>query len=72
MTAEVIELDVISRLDIPPDRVLQKALDAGLTEVVVIGYDADGQEYFASSQADGGDVLWHIERAKMKLLQAAG
>lgn len=59
MTAEVIELDVISRLDIPPDRVLQKALDAGLTEVVVIGYDADGQEYFASSQADGGDVLWH-------------
>lgn len=72
MTAEVIELDVVSRLDIPPDRVLQKALDAGLTEVVVIGYDADGQEYFASSQADGGDVLWHIERAKMKLLQAAG
>lgn len=33
-----------------------------------IGYDADGAEYFASSIADGADVLWLLERLKQQLL----
>lgn len=69
MTAEVVELSVKTRLDIPADRVLTKALERGMTEVVICGFDADGNEYFASSQADGGDVLWHMERARWRLMQ---
>lgn len=65
---KVIDLPVITKLDLDPQRVLAKAVDAGLTDVVVIGYDADGDEYFASSVSDGGSVLWLIERAKTKLL----
>jgi len=71
MTAEVVPFGGISRLDIPAERVLQAAIAAGMSEVVICGFDSDGQEYFASSQADGGDVLWHLERAKIKLLRLA-
>lgn len=68
MTADIVELDTITSLDIPAERVLRKASEADLKSVVVLGYDEDGEEYFASSLADGGDVVWLMERAKMKLL----
>lgn len=67
---EVVELSVITKLDLDPDRVLKKVLGK-LTEVVIMGFDKDGDEYFASSVADGGSVLWHIERAKHKLMKIA-
>ena len=64
----VVHLDVVTRLDIDPDRVLSQAVGE-LESAVVIGFHKDGSEYFASSVADGGTVLWLIERAKMRLLQ---
>lgn len=36
--------------------------------IVVLGYDPAGEEYFASSIADGADVIWLLERLKLKLL----
>lgn len=68
MTAEIHNLNCITRLDIPPDRVLQAALDAGLTGVIVAGWDQDGQLYTASSYADGGDALWLVEKFKQRLI----
>ena len=35
-----------------------------------MGYTETGEEYFASSIADGGDVLWLMERMKAALLRA--
>ena len=64
-----IDLPVITRLNIDPQRVMAAALEALLTDVVIIGFLPDGTEYFASSAADGGTVLWHLERAKLKLLR---
>lgn len=64
----VVELSVVTRLDIPAERVLRKATESGLGKVVVIGYDREGEFYFASSVADGGDVLWLMALAKKKLL----
>lgn len=69
MTADVVPFTGITRLDIPPEKILQKAIEAGLLEVVIIGYDADGDEYFASSQGSNADVLWHLERAKHSLMR---
>lgn len=65
---EVVVLPVITRLDISPERVLKVALESGMTQVVVLGYTADGEEYFASSVANGSEILWMLERAKLKLL----
>lgn len=64
----VIPFGGITRLDLPPDQVLEKAIGK-LDKVVVIGYESDGTEYFASSCADGGDALWLLERCKKKLLE---
>lgn len=66
--ADIITLGTPTRLDIPPDRVIEAAV-GNMKEVVIIGYDNDGNEYFASSVADGADVLWHLERAKKALLE---
>lgn len=69
MTAEIIELQNITSLDLPPERILRGASEADLSAVIVIGYDKDGGEYFASSIADGPEVLWALERAKLRLMQ---
>jgi len=71
MTAEVVNLETVTRLDLPAERILQAALAAGLESAIVIGYDADGDEYFASSLADGGAVIWLLERSKLRLLRMA-
>lgn len=67
---EVIDLPVITSLDLPPERVLAAAQEAELSAVVVLGYDAEGREYFATSVADGGTALWLAERFKLRLLEA--
>lgn len=69
MTAKVIPLRCVTKLDLPPDRVLEGAMGQ-LEGVVVIGYDKDGDEYFASTYADGGEVLWLLERLKLSLLNS--
>lgn len=67
---KVILYSGITRLDLPPDRILQKCIEADLEGVVVLGYDKEGREYFCSSYADGGIVMWLLERCKLKLLEA--
>lgn len=69
MTAEVVNFTGISSLDFDPVRILEAAKTAGLTEVVICGVDADGGDYFASSVADAGQVTWHLERAKWRLMR---
>lgn len=67
--ADILIFNGITKLDLPVSRVLDMAKEEGLTEVVIIGYDKNGAEYFASSNADGADALWLLERAKKKLLE---
>ena len=68
MMGEVVVGDFITKLDVPPKRVIEGAVEANLKSVVIIGFDEDGDEYFASSIADGGTVMFLMERAKFKLL----
>ena len=68
MPAEILNFTGVTTLDIDPDRILQSAIGK-MDQVVLIGWDKDGQEYFSSSVSDGGTVLWHLERAKLKLLR---
>lgn len=58
----------ITKLDLPPDRILEDALGK-LEGVVILGYTKEGDEFFASSYADGGNVLWLLERLKKQLLE---
>ena len=67
--SKVIVLDVPTRLDIPVDRILDRAKEAGLSHVIVVGETEDGEFYFASNRADGPETLWSLEMAKLKLLR---
>lgn len=57
-----------TRNDIPADRVLEAALEAGMDSVVVLGYDKEGEEYFATSLGSKPRILWLLERFKQELL----
>ena len=65
---DVINIGCITYLDMPADRILEDAIGK-LDGVVIMGYDKDGEEVFASSLADGGAVLWLLEQCKLKLLK---
>ncbi len=71
-TAQIVRFRGITKLDIDASQVLREALGADLECAVVLGYDPDGGEYFASSMADGADVLWLLERLKAQLLNTDG
>ncbi len=69
MSAEILEFTGETLLDLDPRRVLQAAIDAGMSEVVIVGYDADGNDYYASSMSDGRSANWHLDRAKWRLMK---
>ena len=64
---EVVQLPCITRLNLDPDRTLDN-LAGKLAGFVLAGYDKEGNEFFSSTYADGGDALWLIERFKTALL----
>jgi len=65
--SKIIPLGNVTRLDIPADRILEGAIGQ-LDGVVILGRQPDGEYYFASSIADGGTVLWMMEKLKLKLM----
>lgn len=68
LNGNVVSIGGITKLDLPVDRVLEAA-KTSLEGVVLLGYDKEGKLYFASSYADGGDVLWLLEQCKLSLMQ---
>lgn len=55
-------------IDTDPARILHEALSANLKQVVVLGYDQEGEEFALSSIASGATVVWLLERTKQRLL----
>lgn len=68
-TGSIVVFPGPTKLDIPVDRVLEAAEKAKLTDIVILGYDEAKEEYFASSIADAGTVLWLMERLKKQLIE---
>jgi len=64
----VITLPVITRLNLDPDRTLEN-LKGKLGGFVIAAFDKDGELFFSSTYADGGDALWLIEKFKQALLE---
>jgi len=70
MTAKIIPFTGITRLNLDPEIVLEnlKTVFAG-GGFVYAGWDAEGNEVFGCTYADGGTALWLLERCKKKLLE---
>lgn len=65
---KIVQFPGVTVLDLPADTILD-ALKGVAKDIVIIGWDINGDEIFTSTSADGGEVLWHLERAKLKLLR---
>ena len=67
--SNIVYLPVVTRLDVPAERILTEALEEDLESAIVIGRTREGDIYFASSIASGPEALWLIEKAKAALLE---
>lgn len=67
--SDVVRFPGVSRIDTPVESVMKVAADRGLSDVVVVGWDAEGEFYFASSYAAGPEVLWLLALAQKRLLE---
>ena len=65
---EVVNLPGPTRIDSPPEKILNAAQKQNLKSVVIIGWTEDDW-YFASSIAAGPEVLWLLELARKKLME---
>ncbi len=63
----IVSFTGVSSQKTPPNQVLDSAIDK-LESVFIVGYDKEGNEYFASSESDGADALWLLKRAEKFLL----
>ena len=66
----VVRFTGVTSLPIPVERIID-ACPRDMKRILIIGIDADGGEYFASSDPDGGTALWDMERARHKLMAMA-
>lgn len=65
---KVVPIGCITKLDLDPDLILDN--NKGVFEgFVIMGFDKEGREVFASTYADGGTVLWLLERCKKLLIE---
>mgnify|MGYP007049613264 CR=1 FL=1 len=64
---KVIPFNGVTKLDLDPNITLEN-LKGKFEGFVIMGYTPDGEEFFASTYADGGTALWLIERCKRALL----
>lgn len=64
---DLINFNGITSLDIDADVILKAAIGK-MEKVIIAGLDKEGNEYFASSMADGGDALWYLKRCEKRLL----
>ena len=69
--SKVIPFTGITKLDLDPDQVLENC-KGKMEGVVLLGWDAEGELFFSSTYADGGTVLWLLEKCKMALLSVEG
>jgi intein/homing endonuclease len=65
--APVIPLGCVTKLNLDPDLILE-ANKGKLSGFLLIGFDHDGEEYFAATYSDGGTAMWLLERCKKRLM----
>lgn len=66
--SNVIPFSGVTKLDLDPDIILE-ANKGKFEGFVIIGRDKEGSELFVSTYANGGDMLWLLERCKQLLLK---
>lgn len=66
---EVIDGHFITTHKLSPDRMMERASEYGLEDVIIVGRDKSGDMFFATSYSDSGDIIYWLEKAKHELLK---
>jgi hypothetical protein len=66
----VIVLDVLTTINLPPERILNAALEADLAAlVVIVGYDKNGSITFTRlSIPHGATINWLLDQCKKRII----
>jgi len=64
----VVRLPVVTPLNLDADTVLREAVGT-FKEVIILGYDHDGEEHCMTSISGGSEMLWLLARYQKKLLE---
>ena len=64
MDDNVVRFTGNTKLDIPVERIFEGALQANLEEVVIIGFDAEGEFKIFSSSGDARRIVFALEYGK--------
>jgi hypothetical protein len=64
----VIVLNVLTTINLPPERILNAALEADLAALVIVGYDKNGEYYFHSSIPHGATINWLLDQCKKRII----
>lgn len=69
MSDNILEWSGTTILPIPCEKVLEKALEKDLEEVIVVGHTKDNDIYIATSNHTWAQLNWLIDKAKMVVLE---
>lgn len=64
----IVIFPLVTDKDMSADAILQVALGK-MSDVVIVGFDKDGEEWFSSNKADAATVLYHLDRARHRLMR---
>lgn len=67
MTDNITHFTGSTTLDLDPDKIIEAAIGE-MQEVVIIGYDLEGELYFACSSGNKKNTLWLLKEAEKELL----
>ena len=70
MTAEVLVLPGKGKRD--PNAMLECAKTAGLSDVIIVGWDATGDFFLSASDESNPEILWLLALAQQQLMQSSG
>lgn len=71
MNDNIVDFPGPTTAPIPPNQVLQKAMEADLASAIVVGLDKEGKFYLAMSNSSIPECGWQLEIAKTMLMNAA-
>ena len=69
--SNVVMFTGITRNELDPDLVLENT-KGKLKGFIIAGHGVDGEYFYSSTYADGGDALWLAEKFKQALLNVGG
>lgn len=69
--AEVLEFTGMTRLDIPPEKILKGVATMKPRHVFIISEDDDGELHYFCSSADCGRMLLYIKKIENRIVDGA-